>query len=81
MYNREFQRRTAARVLARLNTGLARDESGFYRPEKRVAPRQDVRNRSGRLRRALSRDSPMQLALNFADPEKPLGDLFPEAYE
>lgn len=43
---REERRKWAREVLSRLGFGLARDESGFYRPEKRVSPR--LSKRSGR---------------------------------
>lgn len=70
-FNREYQRRAARVALARVGVELIRDQTGtFYRPAKRPSPVLPQPPRDTR-----------QLTLDFSDPEKPLADLFPEAYE
>jgi len=58
-HERERRRQWAAQVLRNLGFGLARDESGFFRPMKLPAPGIPRRRRKAR------RVSEDQLSLNF----------------
>lgn len=81
--NRERERRQARRALSAIGVGLRVDTSGFYRPAIRPDPRQKCQPQLGK---------PEQLFLNFNappapaeprkwNPERPLEDIFPEAYQ
>jgi hypothetical protein len=64
--DREKRRQWAREVLARLGIGLARDESGFYRPaQKTLIPVQTGR-RSGKRNRRMVCESLGQAVLPFA---------------
>ena len=86
MFNREYQRRAARQALGRIGAGLVQDDSHFYRPARRPQPGIAVKG----CRKRTEGLQGMQLEL-FAetvqsvqvvqDPERPLFDLFPEAYE
>lgn len=73
MFNREYHRRAARLALSQAGLTLAHDpNSGFYRPAKRPDPRPKKKE---------PRAGPIQLQLNFYDPDKPLADVFPELYQ
>lgn len=74
MFNREYQRRAARQALTAAGLTLAQDDSNFYRPAKRVHAGvvvKQCKERSGKLQG-------LQLELF---PDRPLADLFPEAYQ
>ena len=66
MFNREYQKRA---------TQQGRQE--FYRPLQRPIPSPEQPSGRGRGRLAVS---PLQMKLDFSA-DRPLNDLFPEAYE
>jgi hypothetical protein len=81
VFNRTFQARrgdlvSAGEVLQEL-VERAAERQHFYRPERRPrpgCPRPQGRKKPGPPLQGT------QLSLNFADPDKPLADIFPEAY-
>jgi hypothetical protein len=86
MFNREYQRRASRQALSNLGAGLVRDDSQFYRPARRTRPgvaAKQCKKRSGKLQGLQLELFPDTQSLNsrVPDPARPLGDLFPEAYE
>lgn len=88
MFNREYQRRAARQVLERLGIDVVQDNSGFYRPERRPWPgtRPATLSRKNRpqglqLELFQAEQPAMQVSRLPTDPEHPLFDLFPEAYQ
>lgn len=88
MFNREYQRRAARQALERVGVDLVQDNSGFYRPERRPWPgtrvakvSQKNRPRGLQLELFQTEQPAMQVSRLSTDPERPLFDLFPEAYQ
>jgi hypothetical protein len=88
MYNREYQRRASAQGLRLLGIGLQKDEaSGFYRPARRVTAGKRCKKSSRPLQGiqlemfADPPDPKFYRPAVIRDPERPLADLFPEAYD
>jgi len=61
----EYRRKWAREVFARLGFGLARDDSGFYRPAVRTLPGSSVDPVPRRRRRGRMLEFSGQLKLNF----------------
>lgn len=75
-FNREYQRRAARIALSRVACEIIQDpNSGFYRPAYRPNP---VPEKSAH---ELVRQAQMTLDFDVRDPQKPLADLFPDAYD
>lgn len=69
MFNREYQKRAARLALRRVGAGIEKDETGlFYRPARKTSPSAKPQ-----------RDN-RQMKLDF-ERDRPLADIFPEAYE
>jgi len=62
-----YRRRWAREVFARLGFGLARDESGFYRPAKLARPAAD------RAQRLQAVEASRQMSLDFETPKDSRG--------
>jgi hypothetical protein len=94
MFNREYQRRAARQALGRVGAALERDESHFYRPARRLAPGRkcNTQRAPGPEQLELFAEigaqqlTPGEIVTtpvkNFTpDSDRPLADLFPEAYQ
>ena len=74
MFNREYHRRAARQALGRVGASLVLDDSHFYRPAKRVPPGIKVQQRNNAA-------TQLELFAPARDHDRPLADIFPEAYE